>query len=487
MRLYRKEGATVQIIGSPDEEVEKGSYLAIEDRQTGRNLIVQVIDIQYANVPGILEELLRDHDGELNVQGEDLDPFEVATHIAYIQDARLLICKIRASSNIGELTPRSSWLPSRSSASIKKLSTEKLFNLAEADGYQAQLGETVERKQFHVDVRAFDGSLNIVTGKKGTGKSHVSKLLTLSLVSHGAPAVILDINGEYGGLGQGKDGKPNEFHAKIHVLTPGQNLKVTLGQLKLRVMLGILVNALHLPGTSAREFRHIWYSLEEKGTLSMRELGEAIKNWKCNQHVRDALFTRYYTLMSSGLFTDNQAQATSLEDSLYKARNGGAVVVNLRDTSIVDRHIAVEYVLGKLVELLSTWKLRAVFLFAEEAHLYLRETYWDDIVTRMRHLGVFTTFITNQPDTIRENIYRQADNLFLFNFTNENDLETVSRASKVDAETVKSVARDLPSHHCLVLGKVVNDFPIVVKVRELDAQAMGKTRLFFSRGNDKES
>jgi DNA helicase HerA-like ATPase len=186
-------------------------------------------------------------------------------------------------------------------------------------------------------------------------------------------------------------------------------------------------------------------------------------------------------LLSSGLFTDNQAQATTLEDSLFKARAGGAVVVNLRDTSTVDRLIAVEYVLGKLVDLLSTWKLRAVFLFAEEAHLYLRETYWDDIVTRMRHFGVFTTFITNQPDTIRENIYRQADNLFLFNFTNENDLETISRASKVDAETVKSVARDLPLHHCLVLGKIVNEFPIVVNVRKLDVQAMGKTRLFFSK------
>jgi DNA helicase HerA-like ATPase len=487
LRLYRKEGATVQIIGFPNEEVEKGNYLAIEDHNTGRSLIVQVIDVQYANVPGILEELLRDHDSELSVQGEDLDPFEVATHIAYIQDARLLICKIRASSNNEELTPTSSWLPSRSSASIKKLSIEKLLNQADTDGYQTQLGETIESKLFNVDVRALDGSLNIVTGKKGTGKSHVSKLLTLSLVSHGAPAVILDINGEYTGLGQGINGKANEFHAKIHVLTPGQNLKVTLGQLKLRVMLSILVNALHLPGTSAREFRHIWYSLEEKGALSMRELGEAIRNWKCNQHVRDALFARYYTLMSSGLFTDNQAQATSLEDSLQKARNGGAVVVNLRDTSTVDRHIAVEYVLGKLVELLSTWKLRAVFLFAEEAHLYLRETYWDDIVTRMRHFGVFTTFITNQPDTIRENIYRQADNLFLFNFTNENDLETVSRASKVDAETVKSVARDLPPHHCLVLGKVVNDFPVVVKVKELDVQAMGKTRLFFSAHTGQES
>jgi hypothetical protein len=105
----------------------------------------------------------------------------------------------------------------------------------------------------------------------------VSKLLTLSLISHGAPVVILDINGEYAGLDQGIDGKVNEFHGRIHALTPGQNLKVTLAQLKLRVMLSILVNALNLPGTSAREFRRIWYSLEENGTLSMRELGEAIR------------------------------------------------------------------------------------------------------------------------------------------------------------------------------------------------------------------
>ena len=57
-------------------------------------------------------------------------------------------------------------------------------------------------------------------------------------------------------------------------------------------------------------------------------------------------------------------------------------------------------------------------------------------------LGIFTTFITNQPDTIQQNIYRQADNIFLFNFTNENDLEAVSKAAKVDAETVKLIAID---------------------------------------------
>ena len=101
-------------------------------------------------------------------------------------------------------------------------------------------------------------------------------------------------------------------------------------------------------------------------------------------------------------------------------------------------------------------------------------------MTRMRHFGIFTTFITNQPDTIQETIYRQADNIFLFNFTNEHDLDVVSRAARVDAETVRSIARDLPPHHCLTLGKVVSDFPIVARVRALDIKTMGETRLFFN-------
>ena len=245
-------------------------------------------------------------------------------------------------------------------------------------------------------------------------------------------------------------------------------------------MLNILFHALNIPGTSAREFRQIWKVLEKKGTLTLHELGEAIRNSKCNYHVRDALFSRYYTLLNSGFFTDNPSEATTMEENLCNSENGGALIINLRDTSTVDRQIVVEYVLGKIIELLTRWKMRAVFFFAEEAHLYLRETYWDDIVTRMRHFGIFTTFITNQPDTIKQNIYRQADNIFLFNFTNENDLETVSKAAKVDAETVKLIARDLPPRYCLVLGKVVKDFPIVAKVRSLDIQTMGQTRLFFT-------
>ncbi len=486
MKLYKKEGNVVQILSFPNETVEKGDYLLIEGADVRKKLIVQVIDVQFANVPGVLEELLRSlPDGGELIQGEDFDPLEIAPHITYIQDARLLRCKIRATMENESLSPSSSWLPSRSQSTIKKLSIPTLLKLAKVDGkLPIVLGGTKDSMLLTIDASSLDGRLNIITGKKETGKSHLSKLLMLNLIRYGATVVVFDLNGEYISLGMTSDGKRNAYYNKIHVLTPSQNFKVALKQLHLRVLLNILIHALHLPGTSTREFRRIWRSLKEKGNLTLHELGEGIRNWRCNTHVRDALFSRYYALINSGFFTDNVAEAILLEESLLKAKEkGGAIVVNLRNTSSMDRQIVVEYVLGKLLELLTSWKLKAVFLFAEEAHIYLRETYWDDIVTRMRHFGIFTTFITNQPNTIRENIYRQADNIFLLNFTNEHDLEAVSRAARVDAETVKSIARDLPPRHCLVLGKVVKDFPMVVKVKALDIKTMGETRLFFKDMN----
>ncbi|HVO85916.1 MAG TPA: ATP-binding protein [Candidatus Eisenbacteria bacterium] len=486
MKLYKKEGNILQILSFPNETVEKSDYLLVEDADAGKALIAQVIDVQFASVPGVLEELLRTlPDGGEIMQGEDFDPLEIAPHITYIQDASLLICKIRATVENESLTPSSSWLPSRSQSTIRKLPVPTLLKLGKIEGkLPIVLGGTKDSSLLTIDATHLDGKLNIITGKKETGKSHLSKLLMANLVGYKATVVIFDLNGEYVSLGMTGDGKRNANYDKIHVLTPSQNFKLALKQLNLHVMLGILIHALHLPGTSAREFRRIWQTLKERDMLTLHELGETIRNWNCNQHVRDALSSRFHSLINSGFFTDNVAEATLLEDCLFRAKeHGGAVVINLRNTGAIDRQIVVEYVLGKLVESLTSSKLKAIFLFAEEAHLYLRETYWDDIVTRMRHFGIFTTFITNQPDTIKENIYRQADNIFLFNFTNEHDLDVVSRAARVDAETVKSIARDLPPHHCLTLGKVVKDFPMVVKVKALDIKTMGETRLFFTNND----
>jgi hypothetical protein len=139
----------------------------------------------------------------------------------------------------------------------------------------------------------------------------------------------------------------------------------------------------------------------------------------------------------------------------------------------------VEAILNKICDLLESNRIPPTFLFAEEAHLYLRDTYWDDMVTRMRHYGIFTTFITNQPDAIPQGIYRQADNIFLYNFVNSNDLGMVSRASTVDVETIESLVRTLPQRHCLVIGKVAANMPSLIQVAPTDFQALGETKRFF--------
>lgn len=484
MRLYKKTGNTVHIISFPGEDVEKGCYLLIEDKRAGKSMIVQVIDVQFANVPGVMEELLREPLIDES-RGEDIDPFDITSHILYVQDARLLICKVHGTIKDGKITSDTSWLPSRTHSVIYRLPIEHLLEAINIVGkYPIPLGETIEMSPIVIDASNLDGKLNIITGRKGVGKSHLSKLLVLGLIKHGATVIILDLNGEYKNLGLNTVGEKNEFYDRIHALIPGENFKVTLGQTGLPVLMRILIHALNLPGTSSREFKHIWHFLEERGMLSMHGLGEAIRRWQCNQQVKDALFSRYYALLHTNFFTDDPQEATDFESLLQRAgREGGAIIIDLSGLASVDRQIVVEYILAKLQDLLSQWKIKPIFLFAEEAHLYLRETYWDDIVTRMRHFGIFTTFITNQPNTIKENIYRQADNIFIFNFINEHDLEFISRAAKVDAETLSSIVRDLPPHHCLVLGDVVKNFPVIVKVRQLDVQTMGETRLFFKEEN----
>jgi len=189
------------------------------------------------------------------------------------------------------------------------------------------------------------------------------------------------------------------------------------------------------------------------------------------------LLTRLQSIISSGFIGDDDASDLG---SILEARPGGnLVVVNLSKLLPSIRRLVVEYLLSHVASLLSQERIEPLFLLAEEAHLYLRETYWEDIVTRMRHLGLFPIFVTNQPDTIPEVVYRQADNIFLFNLMNDNDLEKIAKVSKVDAETIRLLVKRMPPRHCLVTGRIVNDIPLLIKVRPSELQTMGRTKLFF--------
>src|SRR2546430_2526774 len=412
-------------------------------------------------------------DGQLS--GEEMEPLNISSEVDALKGTALAVSKIRGTIP-GEkaLSPTPSWLPSRTSSLIGAYPINRLI----MNGGKRPLpvghndGDPVQ-----IDAGGLDGGLNIITGRKGTGKSHLAKLLLLSMAGLGAPCIVLDVNGEYVNLHKSKDGRLST--SRLTVIAPRSGIHLALAKLGFRTMAGVLSNALDLPATSSKVFSTIWRDLESKGDLTLPNLIQAVQSWNCHESVREALTSRLQVLLESGIFYD-EANPLTEEKILHAIDGGGILVVNLKNQSHTVRRIIVEIFLGELTKILSSNWLRAAFLFAEEAHLYLRDTYWDDIITRMRHIGLFTTFITNQPDTVQETIYRQADNVFIFNFTNEHDIETIGKVAKSDSETIRSLIRGTPARRCLLLGNVVHDLPLMVDIEALDVRTMGETRLFFS-------
>ncbi len=446
MRIYRKEADEVQLIAFPDEHVQKGDYFVIEDPAQSRGLLVQAIDLQYANVPGVLEDILRDvmTDGELS--GEDVDPLNISSQVDALKDTRLAVCKIRGTiAQDGSLSPSTSWLPSRTSSKIRPYAINRL--IMNGGKMPVKLGHN-DGEAISVDASGLDGGLNIITGRKGSGKSHLAKLLLLSMAGWGAPCIVLDVNGEYVNLHKSRDGRQST--ARLTVLAPRSGLNFSMAKLGLRTVAAVLSHALDLPATSSKVFTTIWKDLEARGDLTLPTVIQAVQSWSCHDSVREALTSRLQVLMESGLF--DESNPLTEERILHTIEGGGILVVNLKNQSQIVRRILVEIFLGELTKILSSNWLKAAFLFAEEAHLYLRDTYWDDIVTRMRHIGLFTTF----------------------------NIEAIGKVAKADSDTIRYLVRGIPTRRCLLLGNVVKDLPLMVDVEQLDVRTMGETRLFFS-------
>jgi len=184
-------------------------------------------------------------------------------------------------------------------------------------------------------------------------------------------------------------------------------------------------------------------------------------------------------MQASRLFLQNHTEGLRFENIFSDKNKGAVIVVSMGKITPLVRRIVVELIMNKLVDLLEKDIIPPIFLFAEEAHLYIRETYWEDLVTRIRHFGIYPTFITNQPDAIGDGIYRQADNIFLFNFTNDVDLDKISKVSLADNDTVRSIVKTLPHRCCLAIGKVVSELPLVLEIAALEILALGETKKFF--------
>jgi DNA helicase HerA-like ATPase len=474
MKVFRKSGDRVELLAlSWDADLRLGDYLVVEE--DGRRILLQVIDVEYADIPGLMEDILRELSGGTVDEVERFDPVEVESVVRSIRDSRVVVAKVR---RINNADPNVLWLPSRYTSRVRKMEVAELLrDVVPIPKVPVRLGEGVV-----VDVMNVEGSVTLIVGRKESGKSHLAKVLASGLARAGCNVVVLDVNGEYVSLGRRRNGERSEVSELLKVLMPGLNYQVPLSTLSEEVLADVMTYALGLPQTSMRELLRIFRDLRKRGALTFANLLRAVQSFPMNESVREALANRLLTLESTGIFTDERREdeGDALE-ALFPPDRGALVVFDMSRLGALQRRVFVEFLLSRLKELLLNDEIDPVVLFAEEAHLYLRETYWEDAITRMRHVGISTVLITNQPDSIPALIYRQADNVFIFNMRNGSDMDHLARNLEIDSETLRSILPNLPQGTVLAWGKVVGRLPVVFKVIDPDLMTLGRTRTKLGR------
>ncbi|RLG02583.1 MAG: hypothetical protein DRN60_03015, partial [Thaumarchaeota archaeon] len=252
MKILSKNGDRIEFLAAPGEDgLRRGDYVIVLDES--RKLLVQILDVNYAELPGILEDTLRELASE-PLSLKIFDPYDVGSILTELKDSRLIVGKVRGVIDDGSLRNDLLWLPSRLGSRIERASPELLMELSSSAGRRPIIiGESMDGV-ISINAEDLDGRLTIITGKKETGKSHLAKILITSLAEYGAKVIALDINGEYIGLSMRVDGALSDVADKHIVLTPGENFRVSMEDAGLTTILDILRYILNTPTTSLREF-----------------------------------------------------------------------------------------------------------------------------------------------------------------------------------------------------------------------------------------
>ncbi len=489
MQIGRIRGDVVELIYHPREnDLRVGDSLLLFDRESDRGLVVQVIEFRSISYPSLIQEQLRLALGE----GSDALARLFAEIIApelEMRNLNVALAKIRKLFG-PRWTAWDGWIPPRD-AEITPVPHRKIMEECIPDhGHPLHIGETLHGEPFRLDGRALE-KVNVIAGAKGSGKSYLAKVILLELIEQGAPCIVFDLNREYVHLpphGPGRRG--------IVPLRAGTDLKMDLREFGIEPFMTLL-RRFGLPEVSAINLEHRLRSLlaemremERRGRkppfigikelLQLADAGEFADSEPVNAAIRSRLRAVYAT----GLIASHPQEVVSLEGAYGRIRGGGALVIDISGLSGVARSAFVQSAV-EIIRRICEREIRAgtgrfPFVFFEEAHLYIPENTIGYLVTRARHLGLTTFFITNMISGLDEAILRQVDNLFVLRIPFEHDVRHLAKCALLDEETLQGFVKRLPDFHALVIGNATGGYPLIVKVKTLrDIRAAGETRYFF--------
>lgn len=480
MYLLTKDGDEFLIVFSPEERIRLGDSVSID------GIVAQVVDIRFADLPGVLEHVLRKSLIAKSEVAEQIQP-EVRGVIDSLADQRIAIAKIRGrvTREVDEKGKErcifriglSEFNVSRAKAEIRVMGQDELFGALGLDFRgSADFGRSLSMESKGFEVLVDRLGINLITGMKGSGKSYSAKRLLLNLIEKGVLTLVFDLNGEYLNLWKADPETPNKYAGLIRVFTP-RLVRARANELPLLIPLNEISYDDFATFMSVSQgsptYQHLmeFWRGRRGGQFDLNDL-ESFANRVQNEAVRMALQGRVDAARALGLF--GPSNLTDLIRDLHGT--GGAIVFNLSLVGQWERGIIVDFVLRKLAALGQSKAIRAVSLFLEEAQLYVDHQNIVNILTRMRHFGIFPTFITNDPRTLPDEVFTLLDNLVAFMFRNEDELRQLSKSGVIDLKSI-SALKHLEPRQCLVVGNLTSNYPVFIEVSpQVGVMMGGETR-----------
>ena len=477
MKLYNKVGDELYILYHYKEGLETGDSLLIWDGEARRGLLSYVIGHEFITVSGMLDELIKREIVEKEYNIMEYSSEELSKLLSGVSSLKIAKAKIIMEVKDGEVTFWSGWIPTRE-VSIKRLSHNDLTRILMLDKRNVDIliGESLDESEVYIDGADLQG-INIITGEKGSGKSHLAKTLLTNIIKAGGKAIVIDLNNEYSGLRVYENGNKSDLFDKIIVLRPGTDeFCFKTSEVGLKVMQVILGSILNLPDRSTQVFTTVWKWLESRGMEpTLKNITDTVNRLNIHESIKDAIISRLSLLESMGLIRDIE-ETTDLYNLIFgRLREGGALIINLRGLDYQTMLVAIQILISKIAEILER-SSEGIFIFIEEAQLYMRRTEWLNLITRVRHLGLYQFYITNTPKSIPPEAIEQADNLFLYRLSDEDDVRYVTSIARMDARSLRELANSIPYRRFILFGKASKYYPITVNNIKIPYITAGMTK-----------
>jgi hypothetical protein len=513
IEVYQVRGDIMELIFDPREDnLRVGETLCVQEREgSGQGLICQIIEFRMVTYPALVQEQLRlvlDHvDSQDGVERaiEIVQSVQENLHLPGMElsqerNLKIAIAKIRklviGRGQRARWDQWDGWIPHRDVEVTRTRDRELFANCVENLGNPLELGETLRGEPFLVEGQGME-KINIVTGVKGSGKSHLSKVILIELIKRGAPCIVFDINKEYIHLPRHEmqsDGVVLQ-RGIVH-LKAGENLKIGLQQFGIQPLITMLskyglpeVSAMHLENRLFglfEQMRQLGDNGRKAPFLTLDHLVEMAENNEIatNEVSNAAIRSRLEAVRNTGIFASRSEDAINLKSEYSKVREGGALVIDVSALSPLARYGFAQAILDLIKEMceaeIKNHTARFPFVLFEEAHLYVSKNTVTDVVTRSRHLGITCFFITNMVGGLDETVLRQTDNLFLAHLPFDDDVRHIGKSAMTDQETMSAFVKKLRRHHALIMGNVTRQYPIIIKVKALPGiRTAGETQYFF--------